>query len=159
MRWQERGVKQARLGVMCSEAEMALPGPVPQEDCHRASARYLESQLFSEMHLGSSFPFISGKEHHDQELRIAGGTWSQQPEDGAPYSAGPNPRRKISLLNPSHASGSRHKASPLGSVFFCLPSGFTSEAVRLMRVASRPSESFGPFAEWAALSRLTITQE
>lgn len=154
-----RGVKYPRQGVMCSKAETALPGRVPQEDRHESSVRYLESQLFSEIHLGSSFPFISGKEHSGHELRIVGETWSQLPEDAPPSPSGLNPKSKTSPLKPSHASGAWHGASLLHSVFFHLPSGFTSEAERLMRVASRPFASFGPFEEWAALGKLAMAQD
>lgn len=58
-----------RRGVMCSKAKTALAGWVPEEDSHGSSVRYLGSQCISEMHLVSSFPFISGRDHHEHEQR------------------------------------------------------------------------------------------
>lgn len=48
------------------------------------------------MHPGSNFPFISGKEHCDPELRTVGGTSSWLPEDTPPCLSEYNPKGKSS---------------------------------------------------------------
>ena len=42
--------------------------------------------------------------------------------------------------------------------FVCSLSGFTNEALKLMRVAFLPFGSFGFFEEWTGLGRLAVAQ-
>lgn len=149
IRWEEGGVNYPRDGVMCSKAETAQPSSLGRQALILTSVRYLGSPLCSEMHLGSSFPFISGKEHRDHELRIVGGPWSQKMPHPAQF------RKQDQPSQPKPPFRGRIEPSQLGSGFFPLPSEFASKAVGLMRVASGPFGPFGPFevgSSWQASS-------
>lgn len=157
MHWFGEGVKCPRLGVKSSKAKTAQPGWVPSEENQGFSARYLESQLFSEMHCGFSFFFISGKEHCDCELRTVGGTWHQLTVDAPPRPSWSNPKSKSSPLNPNQPQGWA-RGLTTWFISLCIPSVFISEGLRLTRMASLPFGSSGPFEVSAALGRPGMAQ-
>lgn len=137
-----------RRGVMCSKAETALAGSVPEEDSHASSVRHLGSQRISEMHLVSSFPFISGRDHHEHERRAVVELGTSCQRISTP--SGVQPKKTSSQPKPGFRGWAWSVLTWLSFLlfqdfFFCNPSGFTSEALRLMTVAFLPFGSFGFF--------------